>query len=241
MAGLTGSKMERGNITNKIEDNLKVELDEEFKVFWLQGSNFDTQYEAYVSPLSNTEIRFTVYADKHGKLKNFKKSSYYTAKVWNDFSQEIVKEFEVNGIEAFCKAEAGPPSSEKRKDISKVTSLHTTVKEYTELIPNCEFGIAVFLNESDAINKETLTKIIKVLEKENEIYPGININAMFYFYEEEEYIKTKDFFESIVSPSSTVLVQNNLMYSLRNGLSHNRVNYSVEEMLKKLKENSVAQ
>lgn len=79
MAGLTGCKMAKDNIGNKIEDNLKVELGEDFNVFRLQGSNFDTEYQAYVSPVSNPEIRFSVNAEKYGKLKDFQKSSYYSA------------------------------------------------------------------------------------------------------------------------------------------------------------------
>lgn len=231
-AGLTGCKMARDNIANKIEESLKKELGEEFNVFWLQGSNFDTEYEAYVSPVSNPDIRFTVYTDKYGKPDGSYKNSYYTAKVWNDFAQEIIKEFDANGLEAYCKAEAGNPVSEAGNPMSEVTSLDTTVKEYIEMNPNCEFGIDVILNESDAKNKEILNKIVKVLEKENEIYPGICIYGMFYFYEEEWYLKTKEFIKSTVHPSSTILEQNNLKYSCRNGIKDNKVNYSVDEMLK---------
>ena len=241
MAGLTGCKMAKDKIENKIEDNLKVEIGEEFKVFWLQGSNFDTEYKAYVSPVSNQEIRFTVFADKDGILDGSYKSSYYTAKVWNDFAQEIIKEFDVNGLEAFCKAEAGPATEEEMSIVPEVTSLDTTVKEYLELIPNCEFGIYVILNESDAMNKETLNKIVKVLEKENEIYPGISIYAKFYFYDEEGYKKTKDYFKSTVYPSGTILKENNLKYSLNNGIKDGVVNYSVQEMLETLEESNVTQ
>ena len=233
MAGLTGCKMARDNIGNKIEDNLKAELGEEFNVFRLQGSNFDTEYQAYVSPASNPEIRFSVNADKNGKLKDFQKSSYYSAKVWNDLAQEIIKGFDEYEIEAFCKASAG-------KVTTKAASLDTTVNDYIEMNPDCQFGVDVILNESDAKNKEILSKIVSVLEKQNEIYPGICIYGKFYFYEEEWYLKTKEFMKSTVHPSSTVLEQNNLKYSLLNGIKDNKVNESVEEMIKNLEENNAA-
>lgn len=243
MTGLTGCNVAKDNIKSKIEGNLKQDLGEEFKVFWLQGSHFDTEYEAYVSPVSNPEIRFNVYTDKHGKSKysDLDKNNYYTAKVWNDFDQAIIKEFNANGIEAFCKAEAGPPLAETETPIPEVTSLDTTVKEYIELIPNCEFVMPVIINESEAMNKDTLNKIVKVLEKANEIYPGISIYAMFYFYDEEWYTKTKDFFINTVHPSSTVLEQNNLKYSFRNGIKDNKVLYTVDEILKTLEESNIAQ
>jgi hypothetical protein len=76
MAGLMGCNMARNNIKSKIQDNLKIELGEEFKVFWLQGSLFGTEYEANVSPVSNMDIRFTVYTDEYGKAEDFNKSSY---------------------------------------------------------------------------------------------------------------------------------------------------------------------
>lgn len=226
-AGLTGCKMARDNIANKIEDNLKNELGEEFKVFGLQGSNFDTEYEAYVSPVSNPDIRFTVYADKDGKPKDFKESSYYSAKVWNDFAQEIIKAFDANGIEAFCKASAGNITT-------KAASLDTTVKEYIEMNPNCEFSIDVILNESDAMNKETLKKMVKALEKVNETYPGIYLYGAFFFYDGEGYSKAKDYFKSTVSPSYTILQDYDVKYSCYNGLKDNKVNYTVEEMLNNL-------
>jgi hypothetical protein len=226
MAGLMGCNMARDNIKTKIEDNLKEVYGEEFKVFWLQGSLFGTEYEAYVSPVSNMDIRFNVYTDEYGKPEYFIKSSYYDAKVWNDFAQEIIKAFDDNGIEAFCKASAGNTTTE-------VPSLDTTVEEYIEMNPNCEFSMQVILNESDATNKETLNKIVKVLEKQNEIYPGICIYGMFYFYEEEGYLESKAFIKRTVHPSSTVLKEN-MKYSCRNGIKDNKVNYLVEEMLKEM-------
>jgi hypothetical protein len=241
MTGLTGCKMAKDKIENKIEDKLKAEIGEEFNVFSLQGSNFDTEYEAEVSLVSNPDISFTVYTDKYGKPDGSYKSSYYTAKVWNDFAQEIIKAFDENEIEVSCKVEAGPPVSDEKPIIPEVTSLNTTIEEYIEMIPDCTFGIYVILNDSDAMNKETLNKIVKVLEKENEIYPGIRINGMFYFYDEEWYIKTKDLFKNTVHPSSTILGQNNLKYSLRNGIKDNKIIFSVEEMLKTLAESNVAQ
>jgi hypothetical protein len=237
MTGLMGCQMAGDNITNKIEDGLKNELGEEFKVFWLQGSNFDTEYEAYVSPVSNPDIRFTVYTDGNGKLEHFKKTSYYSAKVWNDFAQEIIKAFDTNGIEAFCKAQAGGPISAPRT-IPKITSLNTTVKEYINTNPTYEFSIDVILNESDAMNKETLNKIVKVLEKENEVYPGICIYGKFYFYDDEGYSKSKAYFERTVTPSDTILRKYGLKNSCLNGIKDNKVNESVEEMLKDLEKNN---
>lgn len=235
MVGLTGCKMAKDNIENKIEDNLKVEIGEEFKVFWLQGSNFDTKYEAEVSLVSNPDISFTVYTDKYGKPDGSYKGTYYTAKVWNDFAQEIIKAFEANGIEAICKASAG-------KTTAEVSSLDMTVKEYIEKNPNFHFSIDVILNESDAMKEETLKKIVKVLEHENEIYPGISIYGIFYFFDEEGYSKTKTYYEKTVMLSDTILIDYGLKYSCLNGIKDNKVNETVDEMLISLKEdNNVVQ
>jgi hypothetical protein len=235
MTALTGCKMAKDKIENKIEDNLKTEIGEEFKVFWLQGSNFDTEYEAEVSLASNPDISFTVYTDKYGNPDGSYKSSYYTAKVWNDFAQEIIKAFDANGVEAICKASAGNITTE-------VTSLDMTVKEYIEANPNFHFSIDVIMNESDAMKKETLNRIVKVLEHENEVYPGISIYGIFYFFDEEGYSKSKAYYEKTVMLSDTILKDYGLKYSCLNGIKDNKVNESVDEMLKSLEEdNNVVQ